>query len=109
MSKIAPAPDHGFRIGEIECQHENLELKWKDQVLDLTALESRLLIAMHDKRGNDCPKVYIARHALFREHDPNDKTIDVYVNRLRAKLSALHPPSAKMLKTIRGVGYRLIA
>jgi DNA-binding response OmpR family regulator len=109
MSKTAPAPNPGFRIGEVECLHESLELKWKDRVLDLTALETRLLVAMHDKRGHDCPKVYIARHALFREHDPSDKTIDVYINRLRSKLSALHPPSAEKLKTIRGVGYRLIA
>lgn len=99
----------GFRIGEIDCLNEDLKLIWHDRVIDLTALEARLLAALHGKRGHDCPKIYIARHALFREYDPRDKTIDVYINRLRSKLGALHAPSAEKLKTIRGVGYRLVA
>lgn len=109
MTHPAAVAGAGFRIGEIDCLNEALKLVWKGQTLDLTALESRLLVALQDKRGHDCPKVYIARHALFREYDPRDKTIDVYINRLRSKLGALHAPSAEKLKTVRGVGYRLVA
>ncbi|MBD9572652.1 helix-turn-helix domain-containing protein [Ensifer adhaerens] len=49
----------------------------------------------------------MARQALFREYDPRDKTIDVYINRLRGKLAELDAASGAAIKTIRGVGYRL--
>nr|WP_281435766.1 winged helix-turn-helix domain-containing protein [Ensifer sp. ENS02] len=73
----------------------------------LTALEGRILQVLHDSVGEDCPKSCIARQALFREYDPRDKTIDVYINRLRGKFAELDAASGAAIKTIRGVGYRL--
>ncbi|MBK5569542.1 winged helix-turn-helix domain-containing protein [Ensifer sp. SSB1] len=79
----------------------------------LTALEGRILQVLFNSVGEDCSKSCIARQALFREHEPRDKTIDVhikrlrYIKRLRGKLAELDAASGEVIKTIRGVGYRL--
>lgn len=96
-----------FKIGNIDCDLERLSLDFDGASRPLTALEGRILQVLHTCAGEDCPKSCIARQALFREYDPRDKTIDVYINRLRGKLAELDVGSGDAIKTIRGVGYRL--
>ncbi|WP_425416892.1 response regulator transcription factor [Oricola indica] len=98
-----------FKIGNIDCDIERLSMDFGGASRQLTALEGRILQVLHANVGEDCPKSSIARKALFREHDPRDKTIDVYINRLRGKLAELDGASGDVIKTIRGVGYRLSA
>lgn len=102
-SRCSPA----FRIGHIDCDIRRLSLDFQGASKALTALEGRILQVLYASSGEDCPKTSIARQALFREYDPRDKTIDVYINRLRGKLAELDAASADCIKTIRGVGYRL--
>lgn len=96
-----------FKIGNIDCDIGRLSMDFGGASRPLTALEGRILQVLHDSAGADCPKSCIARQALFREYDPRDKTIDVYINRLRGKLAELDAASGAAIKTIRGVGYRL--
>lgn len=96
-----------FKIGNVDCDIERLTMDFEGASQTLTALEGRILQVLHTGAGKDCPKSCIARRALFREHDPRDKTIDVYINRLRGKLAELDAASGDVIKTIRGVGYRL--
>jgi DNA-binding response OmpR family regulator len=96
-----------FKIGDIDCDIGRLSMDFKGTTQALTALEGRILQVLYASAGKDCPKSCIARQALFREHDPRDKTIDVYINRLRGKLAQLDAASGNAIKTIRGVGYRL--
>jgi DNA-binding response OmpR family regulator len=96
-----------FRIGNIDCDVGRHSIEFGGATRPLTALEGRILKVLHDSAGEDCPKSRIARQALFREYDPRDKTIDVYINRLRGKLAELDGVSSDVIKTIRGVGYRL--
>ncbi|TBC01444.1 response regulator transcription factor [Rhizobium ruizarguesonis] len=97
-----------FFVGRVVCDLQRLLLERSDMTVSLTALEARILQVLHNSNGADCPKSSIARQALFREYDPRDKTIDVYINRLRGKLGELDDRSADAIKTVRGVGYRLI-
>lgn len=96
-----------FVIGAVLCDLQRLVLEFSGNTVALTALEGRILQVLQQSIGADCPKSSIARQALFREHDPRDKTIDVYINRLRGKLSELDEASGNVIKTVRGVGYRL--
>jgi DNA-binding response OmpR family regulator len=99
--------DLAFKVGNIDCDIARLSMDYAGASQPLTALEGRILQVLHASAGKDCPKSCIARQALFREHDPRDKTIDVYINRLRGKLAELDAASGSAIKTIRGVGYRL--
>ncbi|MDM9622034.1 response regulator transcription factor [Rhizobium sp. S96] len=96
-----------FKIGNIDCDIGRLSMDFDGVSQPLTALEGRILQVLFNSVGEDCSKSCIARQALFREHDPRDKTIDVYINRLRGKLAELDAASGEVIKTIRGVGYRL--
>ncbi|MGZ2381576.1 response regulator transcription factor [Rhizobium brockwellii] len=107
VSRNPPRQSTAFKIGKIDCDIGRLSLDYNGASQPLTALEARILQVLHDSAGQDCPKSSIARQALFREHDPRDKTIDVYINRLRGKLTELNAASGDAIKTIRGVGYRL--
>ena len=100
-------PSTSFKIGNITCDIARLSMDFGGASQPLTALEGRILQVLHTSAGEDCPKSSISRQALFREHDPRDKTIDVYINRLRGKISELDAVSGDAIKTIRGVGYRL--
>ena len=107
LGRNAPRQSLVFRIGNVDCDIGRLSMDFEGASQPLTALEGRILQVLHAGGGEDCPKSCIARQALFREYDPRDKTIDVYINRLRGKLAELDAGSSDAIKTIRGVGYRL--
>jgi DNA-binding response OmpR family regulator len=107
LARSAPRQNPSFRIGNVDCDISRLSMDFGGASQALTALEGRILQVLHASIGEDCPKSSIARQALFREYDPRDKTIDVYINRLRGKLAELDTASGKAIKTIRSVGYRL--
>ena len=107
LGRNAPRQSLAFRIGNVDCDIGRLSMDFEGASQPLTALEGRILQVLHASGGEDCPKSCIARQALFREYDPRDKTIDVYINRLRGKLAELDAASGDAIKTIRGVGYRL--
>jgi DNA-binding response OmpR family regulator len=107
LARSVPRQSASFKIGNIDCDIGRLSMEFDGASQPLTALEGRILQVLYDSGGEDCPKSCIARQALFREYDPRDKTIDVYINRLRGKLAELDAASGHAIKTIRGVGYRL--
>ncbi len=75
--------------------------------LFLSALEYRLLLVFLSNRG-----VILSRNKLLEEiwdiagDFVNDNTLTVYIKRLREKIED-DPQNPKIIKTIRGLGYRL--
>jgi DNA-binding response OmpR family regulator len=85
------------------------EVRRGDEELQLTSGELRLLVALVEARGR-----ILTREALLDalygggEGDVMERTVDVYIRRLREKLGddADHP---RYVATIRGAGYRAAA
>ncbi|HTV71358.1 MAG TPA: winged helix-turn-helix domain-containing protein, partial [Rhizobiaceae bacterium] len=73
----------------------------------LTDAEARIVEYLNDNRGKNCSKSAIFKNAFFRDYSPGDKTLDVYISRLRRKLSEFDAQSASCLQTARGSGYKL--
>ena len=75
--------------------------------LNLSALEDRLLLVFLNHRG-----VTLSRAKLLEEiwdvagDFVNDNTLTVYIKRLREKLED-DPQEPQLIRTVRGVGYRL--
>ena len=47
---------------------------------------------------------------IVSEFDPAvDRSIDVHLSKVRAALTAAHPAGAGLIRTLRGVGYMLVA
>lgn len=98
-----------FLVDRVECDLQIRHLSLGTAVESLTDAEARILGYLHANAGRTCSKSAIYKHAFFRAFNPADKTLDVYVGRIRRKLSALDAQSALHLQTARGVGYRLEA
>ena len=78
-----------------------------ENMVELTALEYRLLLAFCNNRG-----VVLSRNQLLADmwdvdgDFVNDNTLTVYIKRLRDKIEE-DPAAPKIIKTVRGMGYIL--
>ena len=79
----------------------------KEEMVELNALEYRLLLAFYNNRG-----VVMSRSQLLEEmwdvsgDFVNDNTLTVYIKRLRDKIEK-DPANPQIIKTVRGLGYIL--
>lgn len=78
-----------------------------DRVIDLTAKEFAIVEFLARRRGEVVSKSDLLDHAwdFAFEGDPN--VIDVHMSNIRRKID--RPFGAHSLRTVRGVGYRLVA
>lgn len=95
-------------IGSVRCDLTRRTLLFHGKTLPLTELEARLLSGLSRNPGRTCSKSQLSKHACFREYDPRDKTLEVYIARVRRKVEQLDPKSVEYIQTVRGVGYRLV-
>lgn len=100
-------PEVPFRIGAVECDLQARTLALADERQALTDAEARLLAFLRDNAGRNCAKAAIYKHAFYRKFNQGEKSLDVYVWRIRQKLGKLSAESAARLQTARGAGYRL--
>ena len=94
-------------LEDIQVDTEKAIIKKKDQEINLSALEYKLLTLFIDHRGK-----LLTRDQLLDEiwniagDFVNDNTITVYIKRLREKIED-DPTNPKIIKTVRGLGYRM--
>jgi DNA-binding response OmpR family regulator len=70
--------------------------------LDLTLTEFRLVALLAERRGRVQSREQLLRDVWGYNNVIDTRTVDTHMRRLRAKLG----PAAKLLDTVRGVGYR---
>jgi two-component system phosphate regulon response regulator OmpR len=76
--------------------------------VELTGVEARLLRELLRNAGNPVTRERLTRRGLLRDWVPDDRALDTHINRLRRKLG--HDRRGRTpLRTVRGVGYRLLA
>ena len=94
-------------LDDIQVDTEKAVVKKKDTVINLSALEYKLLTLFIDHRGK-----LLTRDQLLDEiwniagDFVNDNTVTVYIKRLREKIEN-DPTNPKIIKTVRGLGYRM--
>ncbi|MBF0294108.1 MAG: response regulator [Magnetococcales bacterium] len=76
------------------------------QLVHLTNGEFLLLMVLARRPGRVFTREQLLEAVSSRDWLPNDRTIDVMVNRLRRKLSDVNSP--RILMTVHGVGYQLV-
>jgi len=77
------------------------------EAVELTAREFALLTYLLRAPGRTFSRTQICEHVWNYHFDPGTNLVDVYVQRLRKKLSS--DPDHPLIETIRGVGYRIPA
>jgi len=78
---------------------------WRDQKIDVTPTEFRLLAVLATRSGETVTRRELVRSAWPDSAIVHDNTLDVYIARLRRKLRAL--PEGPTIATAHGVGYTL--
>lgn len=91
-----------IRQGELALDTATKEVRVQDQPVDLTAYEYKVLEYLMLNPGRVISKTELTDHLYDQDFDRDSNVIEVFVGRLRKKLSPLNP-----IRTVRGQGYRL--
>jgi len=95
----------GLQMGDLEVDLIARKAQRAGQRLDLTAKEFKLLTLLLRRRGQILSRTTLAEQVWDMNFDSDTNVVEVAVRRLRAKLD--DPFSAKLLHTVRGMGYVL--
>jgi DNA-binding response OmpR family regulator len=90
--------------GELCVNLVSREVRYAEAAVALTTREFALLTYLLRSPGQTFTRAQICEHVWNYHFDPGTNLVDVYVQRLRRKLSADEDSSP--IETIRGVGYR---
>ena len=96
-----------LQVADLVLDRERMQVTRAGQPVPLTAKELAFLELLMAAPGRVYSRERILSNVWGTNEDPLTNIVDVYVRRLRAKLDDGH--SVPLLKTVRGVGYRLDA
>ncbi|MEN3110699.1 response regulator transcription factor [Uliginosibacterium paludis] len=94
-------------VGALCVRPEQRRAEWQGRLLELTSTEFNLLEVLARCAGNPVSKNELSEKALGRPLARYDRSIDVHVSNLRAKLGDL-PDGRSPIQTVRGIGYQYI-
>ena len=104
----AGPPTRRLVVGALELDPAALRATLEGRELDLTAYEFHLLRALAERAGRVLSRERLLELVRGSAEEAFDRSIDVHVSRLRAKLGD-DPKRPRLLKTVRGAGYQLVA
>jgi DNA-binding response OmpR family regulator len=94
-----------FRFGDTEVDFSRAEVRRAGQVLDLSAIEFKLLQAFVRGRGRLFTRAQLLDAVWGTEVFLNDRVVDNHIVTLRKKIEPV-PAEPRYLVNIRGLGYR---
>ena len=104
-AKAADEPMAQIRFGELEIDVPRHQVTVAGRGVILTATEFRLLELLARRRGRVQTRERLLHDAWGYENPIDSRTVDTHMRRLREKIG----DAARVLETIRGVGYRFVA
>ncbi len=108
MEAATLSSEHVIRAGVLEIRpHEYLVLA-EDRAIPLTVRELGLLCALADRSGRIVSRVELYSAVWQRPFPKGDRSVDVFVRKLRCKLE-LALPEWRFIHTHFGFGYRFAA
>ena len=90
------------QFGDLKIDVDSHEVHVDSQLIELTALEFRLLKELVDKRGRVQSRDQLLAEVWGYNAEVTTRTVDTHIKRLREKLGSM----GKYVQTIRGVGYK---
>jgi DNA-binding response OmpR family regulator len=97
-----PGAAEHFQFGGLHIDKARHRATVNGRVLDLTLTEFKLAAILAERRGRVQSREQLLRDVWGYDNMIDTRTVDTHMRRLRAKLG----PVAKLLDTVRGVGYR---
>ena len=107
LRRAQAAPEETrLSVGLLEVDPAGFTARKGGKDLSLTATEFRLLLEMARRPGQVFTRELLLQRVWNYDYLGDSRLVDVAVQRLRAKLEE-DPAHPRMIKTVRGVGYRL--
>lgn len=94
-----------LRVANLTLDTLTRQARRAETLMDLTAIEFRLLEFLMRSSGRICSRTAILEKVWDYDFDPGTNLVDVNIMRLREKIDQSFEP--KLLHTVRGVGYVL--
>ena len=108
LRRAVPAPaGERLRVGDLESDLDGRAVTLAGSEVALTGIELDLLVALARRAGRVVPRDALLELAGRSETVVGERTVDVHVSHLRAKLGD-DPRAPRRIKTVRGVGYVLV-
>jgi two-component system phosphate regulon response regulator PhoB len=104
-SVAAAAPGERLTVGPIIIDRAAHRVAIDGRDIDLTPTEYKLLLTLAERRGRVQARAHLLQTVWDAAPDIQTRTVDMHVQRLRAKLGA----AGDLVETVRGFGYRLRA
>lgn len=101
----SPRQDTVLRVADLEIDAERHKAIRRGRPLELTPKEFLLLSLLARRAGNVLSRTLIAEQVWDINFDSGTNVVDVHVRRLRSKVD--DPFEAKLIHTVRGIGYVL--
>jgi DNA-binding response OmpR family regulator len=101
----APAETPRITFGDVEVDVAARTIKRRGTSVDVTATEFDVLMCLVRQRGRALSREDIFRSVWGPNHHGTPRTVDNFIQQLRAKLEA-DPQEPVFIQTVRGVGYR---
>jgi len=98
-------PADTIRVDDLEITPDEGLVRARDHVLTLSVREFQLLLAMVRHAGGIVSREELCRAVWGRELRSGDRSVDVYVSKLRAKLERA-VPERRYIHTHPSFGYR---
>ena len=90
------------QFGDLKIDVDSHEVHVDSKLIELTALEFRLLKELVDKRGRVQSRDQLLSEVWGYNAEVTTRTVDTHIKRLREKLGSM----GRYVQTIRGVGYK---
>lgn len=98
------APARFLKAGPLELDRESLRVTLKDEALQLTATEFKLLEFLMSRPGIVFSREQLLDSVWGHDRAVTDRTVDVYILRLRQKIEPAET-SPGFIRSVRGFGY----
>jgi two-component system alkaline phosphatase synthesis response regulator PhoP len=94
-----------YRFGDVEVNFTLGEVRRAGAVVEITAIEFRLLAAFIRLRGRVLTREQLLDEVWGRDSSPTDRVVDNHIMNLRRKIEDA-PDVPRYVVSLRGVGYR---
>lgn len=94
-------------VGDLVLDSQTKVVKRKNHEIALTAKEFSLLEYLMRHKGQVLSKQQLIDHVWDADLDLFSNTVDVYIGYLRAKIDKAFPKEKSLIKTIKGMGYKI--
>ncbi|RBY79849.1 DNA-binding response regulator [Geodermatophilus sp. TF02-6] len=103
-----PAEESVLRLADLEVDEDSREVRVDGVVVDLTRTEFDLLAALASRPGRVLQRATLLREVWQTDWEGSVRLVEAHMSNLRRKLQAAGLSSPE-IRTVRGVGYRLVA